>query len=253
MIYIINTTLVYDSDNATISLVSAPQIPEHSLTTINNRLLKLLLDNRGVVLSKEECLDGVWEKYGQEGSVNTLTQYVSNLRKIFTFYFNDDEVIVTIPRKGYMISSDVVVTIGTSNDIEIDPVVNVPAHVKSKQIDRLDFFFFLIMLGLIGTILPYAFKTKISSEVKPVLLFNNGKCPVYVFEKLSNEQEFEYRKKISKLLIDEFKLSCLPSSSFFVSLNKGAENGISGNVMLARCFDSTSAPNSCITYHYSRW
>lgn len=253
MIYIINDTLVYDSDNATISLVTAPKIPEHSLTTINNRLLKLLLDNKGVVLSKEECLDNVWEKYGQEGSVNTLTQYVSNLRKIFAFYLIDEEFIVTVPRKGYMVSSEVVVTIGALDNISVDSDVSVPAPVKPKKLDKLDLFFVLIMLGLIGGILPYLLKAKISSQVKPVLLFSNGTCPVYAFEKSSNEQEFEYRKKISKLLIDEHKLSCLPSTSFFVSINKGAEHGISGNVMLARCVEHASTQNSCITYRYNRW
>ncbi|MEP9266187.1 winged helix-turn-helix domain-containing protein [Enterobacter asburiae] len=253
MIYIINSILIYDSDNASISLVEAQQNPEHTLTNINNRLLKLLIDNQGIVLSKEECLDNVWEAHGLEGSVNTLTQYISNLRKIFSAYFDEQEVIVTVPRKGYMLSSSVTVTNEITPGLKKPNDKDLITEVKTSKIDKWDVLFVIVFFSVIGASLYFHQNRTTLPQIEQVLLYNYNSCPVYTLEVSDDKETIEYRKKIAKLLIEENKLSCLPSSSFYLSVNKGAEAGISGVVMLARCIDNATASNSCITYHYSRW
>lgn len=254
MIYIINAVLLYDSDTATIALIGAQENPELTLTTLSNRLLKHLLDNQGVVVSKEECLDSVWEQHGLEGSTNTLTQYISNLRKLFSAYFDEQEIIVTVPRKGYMFSPSVDVI--QSEKDPVTPVIEHSSEVTSPKVFKLDLLdgLFIFAMGCLIAVCSFIYVHRVTvPEIQPVLLYNYGECPVYTFDPSENEQVRGHRSKVARQLIDEHKLTCLPYSAFYLSVNKGAEHGVSGNVMMARCTSNPSAPNSCVTYHYSRW
>ena len=62
-------------------------------------LLKILIENRGRVLGREELIDKVWENQFVEE--NNLSVQISTLRKIFGEKKDEHRFIVTVPGRGY--------------------------------------------------------------------------------------------------------------------------------------------------------
>lgn len=106
MICIIDDVLYYRSTDGFIKHVGEDDERGTLLTPILNRILLLLIEKQGEVITKNDFIESVWEKHGLEGSTNTLTQYISHLRKILGEYFDVSEYIVTIPRTGYSLTTD---------------------------------------------------------------------------------------------------------------------------------------------------
>ncbi len=68
-------------------------------------LLCVLIEHRGEVVSKEELLDKVWQdSFVEEG---ILSQNIYRLRKAFKKYGNEDDLIQTVPRRGYRFSGEI--------------------------------------------------------------------------------------------------------------------------------------------------
>jgi DNA-binding winged helix-turn-helix (wHTH) protein len=49
----------------------------------------------------------VWDAYGQEASNNSLNQYLSVLRKAFRNVGLEHEIIITVPKQGFLIKVNV--------------------------------------------------------------------------------------------------------------------------------------------------
>lgn len=62
-------------------------------------VLKLLIDGKGKVVSKERLISEVWDNYG--GGEEGLLQAISKLRKVFQDDARNPKIIKTIPKKGY--------------------------------------------------------------------------------------------------------------------------------------------------------
>jgi DNA-binding response OmpR family regulator len=72
------------------------------LTATQGKILRLLLENEGRVLSAERMLSKVWS-FETESAVNVVKSHVSNLRKGLAVALGDEAVIQTVPGVGYMI------------------------------------------------------------------------------------------------------------------------------------------------------
>src|SRR5215831_9613011 len=69
-------------------------------------ILVFLVENPNRVISKEELLKAVWADSVVEEA--NLTQNIFLLRKALSGGSEDRELIVTIPRKGYQFTADVI-------------------------------------------------------------------------------------------------------------------------------------------------
>src|SRR5882672_8303397 len=91
-----------DSRTRTLSRADSPV----SLTPKAFDVLLFLAQNPNRLVTKEELLQGVWgDRFVEEGN---LTQYISHLRKALGGNSEDTRLIVTISRKGYQFTADVV-------------------------------------------------------------------------------------------------------------------------------------------------
>jgi len=71
-------------------------------------VLLFLAQNPNRLITKDELLKAVWgDTFVEEGN---LTQYISHLRKALTDNSEDSRLIVTISRKGYQFTADVVLS-----------------------------------------------------------------------------------------------------------------------------------------------
>lgn len=76
------------------------------LTALEYRLLLILLNNRGVVMSRTKLLENIWDVTGEYVEENTLTVYIKRLRDKIEGEPNNPEFIKTIRGIGYVIEND---------------------------------------------------------------------------------------------------------------------------------------------------
>lgn len=75
------------------------------LTAMEYRLLLILINNRGHVLSRTQLLENIWDVDGAFVEDNTLTVYIKRLRDKIEEEPNKPEIVKTIRGLGYMIDN----------------------------------------------------------------------------------------------------------------------------------------------------
>lgn len=76
------------------------------LTAMEYRLLLILLNNRGKVLSRNQLLEGIWDIDGDFVEDNTLTVYIKRLRDKIEEDPTKPEFIKTVRGLGYVIENE---------------------------------------------------------------------------------------------------------------------------------------------------
>ncbi|MBK0000353.1 helix-turn-helix domain-containing protein [Erwinia sp. S38] len=104
MIYRIQESIFFRNDDGRVWTDDDTRV---ILTATTGRLLAYLLQHKGNVISKDELLENVWDAYGLSTSSNSLYKYISDLRAVFKKLGCTDEIIVTVPKLGFMIAKSV--------------------------------------------------------------------------------------------------------------------------------------------------
>lgn len=76
------------------------------LTAMEYRLLLILLNNRGKVLSRSQLLENIWDVEGDFVEDNTLTVYIKRLRDKIEEDAASSQIIKTVRGLGYMIDDE---------------------------------------------------------------------------------------------------------------------------------------------------
>lgn len=76
------------------------------LTAMEYRLLLILLNNRGKVLSRSQLLENIWDVEGDFVEDNTLTVYIKRLRDKIEEDAANAQIIKTVRGLGYMIDNE---------------------------------------------------------------------------------------------------------------------------------------------------
>lgn len=79
---------------------------EIPLTALEYRLLLILLNHRGQVLSRTQLLENIWDVAGYFVEDNTLTVYIKRLRNKIEETSGQTEYIKTVRGMGYMIEDE---------------------------------------------------------------------------------------------------------------------------------------------------
>lgn len=75
------------------------------LSALEYRLLLVFLGNRGIVLSRMQLLDAIWDIAGDFVNDNTLTVYIKRLRKKLEEDPQNPEIIKTVRGLGYKVET----------------------------------------------------------------------------------------------------------------------------------------------------
>ncbi|CAI2146733.1 Transcriptional regulatory protein, C terminal [Serratia fonticola] len=106
---ILNHYVIYDKKSG--SLVDiGNRYDEIFLTTPANNCLQILLKNKPEITTQKELFEEVWEKYGIPINPNTLYQNIAMIRKAFRQLGLEEDIIVTIPRRGMLVADTVDIT-----------------------------------------------------------------------------------------------------------------------------------------------
>ncbi|WP_337039487.1 winged helix-turn-helix domain-containing protein [Serratia marcescens] len=103
---ILNQRIVYDKRAASLSDVNSPG-DVIVLTTPANNCLQILLNNRSEITTQKELFAEVWEKHGIPINANTLYQNIAMIRKAFRQLGLEEDIIVTVPRRGMLVAENV--------------------------------------------------------------------------------------------------------------------------------------------------
>lgn len=76
------------------------------LTAMEYRLLLILLNNRGKVMSRTQLLEDIWDVAGDFVEDNTLTVYIKRLRDKLENDPSDPQLIKTVRGMGYVIENE---------------------------------------------------------------------------------------------------------------------------------------------------
>ncbi|HFO4471067.1 TPA: transcriptional regulator, partial [Escherichia coli] len=108
------------------------------LTYPAGKCLKLLLDNAYSVVSHNQFFEKVWSDSSAEVATNTLYQNISMIRRSFreissATIFND--VIRTVPRKGFKINEEINITVLDNNHNENESVESEENDTHTENIN----------------------------------------------------------------------------------------------------------------------
>ncbi|MGA4650070.1 winged helix-turn-helix domain-containing protein [Citrobacter portucalensis] len=118
MIVIIEKKVEFDS--AACLLRNVQTIDETTISFIQAQLLTLLLNHRGFAVSRNEIFETIFDVHGAHATNNNLNQNISVLRKYLLQLGIDGEVIITVPRVGFMIADNLLIEILQKKPAPID-------------------------------------------------------------------------------------------------------------------------------------
>ena len=79
---------------------------EQVLTAMEYRLFLTMLNNRGIVLTRNKLLEDIWDVAGDFVNDNTLTVYIKRLRDKIEDDPADPQIIRTVRGMGYIINEE---------------------------------------------------------------------------------------------------------------------------------------------------
>lgn len=138
---ILNQYIIYDKIAASLSDITRPS-EAIFLTTPANNCLQILLRNRTEITTQKELFAEVWERHGIPINVNTLYQNIAMIRKAFRQLGVNEDVIITIPRRGVLMAESVQVVDFISDEhpppqspfLDMIPVlIDEPEHEPEKS------------------------------------------------------------------------------------------------------------------------
>jgi DNA-binding winged helix-turn-helix (wHTH) protein len=106
---ILNHHVIYDKNSGSLMDIGK-KYDEIILTTPANNCLQILLKNKPEITTQKELFEEVWEKYGIPINPNTLYQNIAMIRRAFRQLGIEEDVIVTIPRRGMLVADTVEIT-----------------------------------------------------------------------------------------------------------------------------------------------
>ncbi len=139
--YILGKQFIFDPYGNTL----LDQCNEHEqlqLGSNESRILQLLIEQAGQVVSREQLHEFVWREQGFQVDDSSLTQAISTLRKTLHDTIKSPKFIKTVPKRGYLLiatvetSAAVVTPMEISNGEDLtqtDMVLTLPEAEDSHQ------------------------------------------------------------------------------------------------------------------------
>lgn len=262
MVYQIGSVVMYRTDDGAMWLIK-DESTIITLTVTMNRLLSYLLARRGQVISRDEILENVWDSYGLRSSNNTLNKYVSEIRKQFVAFGLEDECIITVPRIGFMFSSDIdvqttqdLIPVASESPVTLADVATtaIANHKKINYVYSALVIILSLAVVLTSTLIYKNTSTsgtsKNHSELKTYFLFDFKGCSVYTTQKNSAALT-ELKKDVFIKKIERENISCLPGTTFLYQASESYLYGKTGRIFINRCTTNNTGFISCLNYYWS--
>lgn len=114
--FLINSMIAFTDDEWLLRNVETSD--EIILSPTSCRLLRYLLVHQGDVVSREDIFAQVFDPFGVNVTDNNLNQHVSQIRKTLSHLGLEEQIIVTVPRVGFMVPAGVSIIITENAPIQ---------------------------------------------------------------------------------------------------------------------------------------
>ena len=242
MVFTIFNMIAFRSEDGAMWNIAQPD-RRLSFTTIPTRLFTYLLENADKMVSREELLNNIWNKYGLEPSNNSVNQYISLIRKSLSELGCDEEIIKTIPRVGFYIAREMVsASSETLHNVETKSTKVQPAIEQSRL--RRGYKPALLAISLIiSTLLvlqPFRSATgHLDYRFPKSTLYKIGNiatCPVYALSASSPDVAARKEKLAEELAA--VHAPCVNNEIFIFHSGEHYAYQRSGRAFITRCTNS---------------
>lgn len=264
MYYVLNDTLFYSPDDGHLYLDEDCREPVVSLTPVLNRLLQHMLMNPGLLITRDEFLEKVWDSYGKQGSSHTLNQYVGIIRKLLEQYLHI-ACIETVPRQGYIFSGNIIIRKVESSVVSEQvshfaegttvesPEETDDNHPQSKTSVRKNIWLLLSAILLtVGVGLLITWSSFSGSKLKTYHLFKDNGCNVYGKKSLLEDKDQEKIYGEVQVMIKKYNIKCTARDSVYFFRNEFNGDSDTFETMLSYCHVDNNNNDNCMTYRNYR-
>lgn len=253
MKYILDGVFVFRTDDGSIWSIDNED-NKITLSPIISRLLLLLLEEQGNILTRDEILRQVWTVYGLEPSGNSLNQYISNIRKNMSLLGLHESAIRTLPKIGFMLDQNIVIVKLDSSDIESKSQKNNFLKLNLTK-SRLNY----LMLAIIVFTLVASFVAKQEgifsshfSVTEHVTLGTINGCKLYGIK--NNTISKDDILSLAQEVFDDYNLACQHSNDVALfSVHGGISHGNAGRTFIALCKEVNKSLTSCKNQSFNNW
>jgi len=148
MIYLINGNIAFNAENG--SLKNTGNGREVFLSSLNTRILHLLINSGADCLPRETLLERAWQQYGLIPAPASLNQYISVTRRTLVSIGLQERLIITVAKTGYRINNSISIeaieaktaleastaidanTLGDNPSVGPEPAVSIPERSEPE-------------------------------------------------------------------------------------------------------------------------
>lgn len=232
--------ITFDTEEASlVNLLTGDCI---ELSATSTRLLTNLLQYRGDIISRVDIFQSVFEKYGARPSNSNLNQYISTLRRSLADLGIEKNVIFTVPRIGFKISEEVIITSDNDYSTSFTLPTLAPQPPGESLLWKHRKVAILFLLFAIGSMLfSHLFIYKKQSSIAS---FTQDKCTIYGAGAL-RATEILRNKKLFPSGLD----CSTPKKIYFFNrqLNQEQDLGIYMDIFILKC---DIKYQRCHSYYY---
>lgn len=237
MVYLIDGMVIYDALNGTLRRTGEKTGEAATLTTIANKILAHLIQHHGQLVTRDTLFDDIWEKEGIVSSSNTLTQYISLLRKTFAHYLGNKDIIVTVPRSGYYFSKDISVT-----GYKV-------VHRRLPYIPKIIAALVVLPLFILGV---FWFSTEPEKVIPRKIGILKG-CPFYDVSGVKSDVADASNLNVARRVLEMNNQICTKTTSFYIYAQESLHLHKSARIMFTRCIEWDYDRNTCQNIYYYAW
>lgn len=237
--------ITFDTEEA--SLVNLLTGDSIELSATSTRLLTSLLQHRGDIISRIDIFRTVFEEYGARASNSNLNQYISTLRRSLSDLGIEKDVIITVPRIGFKISDEILIT--TDSDAHslftlpaVNPHPNPPRHNFIWQNGKFCAFSLLVFVSIL--FFTYLFLYNKQPAEQAIM---QDKCSIYIPDSMSKTEVY---KDINNIRVLPLVIDCsTPKKIYFLKRQINGTNGLGvyKNTFILECGYKN---NQCHSYYY---
>ena len=284
--YIIGENIKFSPAMESLNLIKTPEI-SILLTPACSRLLQYLLSEQGIVVSRDAIFLKLWSQYGNTPSNSSLNTYISLIRKSFLNLGEEDKVIITIPKTGFLFNPDLKVKAVQIFIVEpnegrgnvgcfMDNNMTIKNDSALENYDRTDggpdydfkfsktkssgndiyrkltsknkgFYLYGFVTLCLATLIYSLVQNEILQEVTPVNIGKVDKCSIF-FLPLHGEESIALPEGNIQYIIKKSNFTCHPGGVYYLYADKRVLTGKHGKTFVSYCELRDKSVKSCRDY-----
>lgn len=263
MKYIIEDRIIFRPDDGAFWMTER-ECEKIILPPIVARLMALLLEEQGKVLTRDEIMDRIWTVHGLEPSGNSLNQYISNIRRNFQNVGLGDEVIKTIPRIGFVLSNEIKIKKDIQIELLPDPATEIPhlekVHTNSSSSATYKFLYFilfsLVLIVIVST--PFIIQSGVNLvnnnkiTTVPMSIGTINQCNVKTI-KMDNANHHPELRLLAQRILDNNNIHCANDETVILFAQNSVMHNQPGRVFISVCREGDRKLSSCKSLSFNGW